>query len=176
MASRRGRKRKQNAKREPSGRVQRATPDQVRETVLQQRTRLVSRSDAGSELAGYLLGRLYLKNHVRQRRLVDAGLKWAQLVGAYCVIYGIPKPTPQACQMNANFGIPIVAELPEERIAAIKSEYHSAYSALMDAGMQPLKVTNSVCVNDEWPGGEFDKVKGSLVAGLSALVDRFGLA
>ena len=153
--------------------MERPSIDQIRETVLEQRTRLVSRSDAGSELAGYLLGRLYLKHHIKHRRFLDAGLKWSQLVGSYCQIRGIPKPTPQACSMNANYGVPTVAELPEERISAIKDEYHSAYGVLLSAGREPLNMTMSVCINDEWPGGETRKSIGSLNAGLLALVEHF---
>ena len=171
--ARRGRKRKNGVKREPSGRVQTATPDQIRSVVLDQRKRLVGSQDARSELSGYVLGRLHLKNYVRDRKLVDAGLKWTQLVGTYCRIYGIPKPTPQACQMNVSYGIPIVAELPEDRIAAIKSEYHSAFAALMDAGMIPLRVTNDVCVNDAWPGDNVQGFVDKLNAGLNALACHF---
>lgn len=170
---RRGRKRKNGTKREPSGRVQTPPAHEIRGVVLEQRRRLVGSEQATSELAGFVLGRLHLKRYINDRRLVDAGLKWAQLVGTYCRIYGIPKATPQACQMNVSYGIPIIAELPEDRIQAIKSEYHSAFAALMDAGMIPLRVTNDVCVNDSWPGDDVHGFVDKLDAGLQALACHF---
>lgn len=171
--ARRGRKRKATTKREPSGRVQRPDPDQVREVAIAHRKRLVGAKEATSELAGFPLGVLYIRRHIPHRRFVDAGIKWATLVASYARIVGIPKATPQACQMNVSFGVPIIAELPPERIAAIKDEYHSAYCALMDAGRKSLLVTNAVCIEDAWPSGEIQSFAGQLNAGLQALASHF---
>ena len=168
----RGRKRKVG-KREPNGRLQRPDPDQIREVALSQRRRVVGQKEATSELAGFPLGILFIRRHIPKRSYVDAGIKWASLSAAYARIMGTPKATPQACQMNASFGIPIVTEMDPDRISAIKEEYRSAYSALLDAGKRALTITNAICIEDACPSNEIQGFKDPLNDGLRALASHF---
>lgn len=170
--ARRGRKRK-TVKREPSGRVPRESKDQIREVAVSQRLRLVSSEQASNELAGFPLGILFLRQHIPTRRLVDAGARWAQLVASYARIVGIPSPNPRACQMNANFGTPLVSDLPDDVVNAIKSNYNSAFIALRDAGHRPTLITNDIVVRDEWPSAVTQDFLPDLLIGLEALAMHF---
>lgn len=168
---RRGRPRK-NTKREPSGRVERDTPDKIRSVALDQRRAVVGNAQASNELAESHLGILHIRGYIKDARLVSAGKRYAGIFSAHARLVGIPKPTANACAMGQSGGGGVI-QMEEHRIKGIKQRYNDASSALRACGKESYKITTMVVIDEALPAFEIETFIKPLNDGLRALAFHF---
>lgn len=175
--ARRGRKKKQNVKREPNGRVSRAGQgDKVFETVKTQphRRHLSNFRDAR---AADVLGNLSIAGLITSDQY-EAGKVWRQVVASHRRAMCIPSPDPRAGgadylseRVDAEAGgISLDDRSEDERDVSAIRRYQRVYRALYDAGRAALLEVNRVCIRDE----SVNEL-ASLRAGLTALSRHFGM-
>lgn len=131
-AQRRGRTRKYGT-REPSGRPQRPSVAEIRSSTIEARMRQhgLTLAQAGDRLAGYEIGRLYLR---RQIDLVDVEVcdDYVQTVARFMAITNPCHPFPKAMDYVATIR-GLGGELSDQEIATVRSRYDVPNEFLTDA-------------------------------------------
>jgi hypothetical protein len=177
-ATKRGRPRKMNVRRDASGKSRGEIVDLS--VVLNQPHRRDFKGDARkSELLGYPLGRLRLGDQVSETQH-RAGNEWALLVRSYAGAMGIPLGSPRsgsdhpeiASGMGGGSGpLPGTAE-HEKRIQRLRERYEGCFERLsllgrsLGRGNQILVAMRRVCIEERYPN---DSELGDLRLGLNAM-------
>ena len=169
MASRVGRKRKVNVKRTPSGAISRAGQD-PRVTVLQQRHRKGSLSQARSSAAGRLVNDdTHLTRGASRDALHRAAERLAEAYAAYQAALASRRP------MSVTSGGSSAPEDQERSIRAVKI-FTDANTVLVRAGAPVRAATLSLCCDhheEDWSPPFW--LAFHAVEGLKLLADHFGI-
>ncbi len=195
-AARRGRPRRSNVARTPSGQISRsagqreANENVIMQTVLEQRRRNhgLKQTQAKRAEAGYVLGRIYLDDQLGEHRQanslarvrLEAGNRYAEDVARYFGLTGIPFPSARAQNLFAVRGH--LGEDSSSRSAATRA----AANRMMDLegcllgchwqGRQVATTIRNVCVIDiEEARGWPEHMMEWLRIGLDALVMFYGI-
>lgn len=194
--ARRGRPRRSNVMRTPSGQISRSTrqkeinEEEIMQTALEQRWRNhgLNKKQAKRAEAGHVLGRIFLDNKLGKHNKADslahvrlqAGNRYAEDVARYFGLTGIPFPSARAQNLFAVRGHEGEDNL--SRAAATRA----ATNRIMDLegcllgchwqGRQVAATIRNVCVIDidearEWP----EHMMEWLRTGLDALVMFYGI-
>lgn len=158
--TKRGRPRKANVPREPSGRVasERAAKADWETRIGYRALHLAADGFPGldpiSPLSGTLLGRLRLSGQITGRQY-QAGDAWAGIVRRHSAIMGYSLGSKSSSFEMVSFGIPCVDEPDNEAIAEIRDRFRICYDALMvtckDYGMAVRDATYAVCIEGRAP-------------------------
>ncbi len=195
-AARRGRPRRGNVERTPSGQISRSAKqretneDEVMQTVLEQRRRNhgLHPKQAKRAEAGHVLGRIYLDNQLGEHRKIgslaharlEAGNRYAEDVARYFGLTGIPFPSTRAQNLFAVRGHE--GEDNTSRAAATRAatnrmmELEGCLLGCHWQGRQVATTIRNVCVIDidearGWP----EHMMEWLRTGLDALVMFYGI-
>lgn len=171
-AQRRGRTRKYGA-REPSGRPQRPSVAEIRSSTIEARMRQhgLTLAQAGDRLAGYEIGRLYLR---RQIDLVDVEVcdDYVQTVARFMALTNPNHPFPKAMDYVATIK-GIGGEPSQESINNIRKQYVEWLLPLrgdLERGIQPqvsgtdLMSFHGVVFYDNQAAGNLVQVKHCIAA------------
>lgn len=171
-----GARRREGVNRYTNGRIVNADrgekPAQIIATALAQPHR---RGNA-SPLAGYEFGRLFMGGAIDQRQFNAAETFMRRAVRYHrCITGTLPKFPSVAAEMVAT-STGAGAELDDETIAKIRSEYGEVQDALADAGMhyEGNAVLMRVCVMDRELTG--DAAMGAFRCALNAIAHRLRMA
>lgn len=163
------RKRVQNRPRYPSGKLKpeggTLSPTMVRRMIDQ------VRRDAANPLLGSQLGLLRLSGVLTDREM-SAGVKYAEVVGRYFRLKGLPSPSVKSPSYQRGFGLSLAADPDPEAIARAEKNYKSARAALERFGKATLNAVESVAVFD---ASLASTSHAALTSGLSMLAQHFGL-
>lgn len=162
-----GRERYPSGKLKPISAAEFATPTTVRR-MLDQALKAASNPLLGSEL-----GRLRLTGVLTDREM-SAGLRYAEIVGRYHRIKGVPQPSVRsvAYEQGTARGRSLINDPDPETVVTISRNFDSARAVLARFGRSMISIVDSITVF-EAPivAGAY----GALRCGLSALAAHFGL-
>lgn len=163
-AQRRGRIRK-NGAREPNGRPQRASVAEIRSSTIEARMRQhgLTLAQAGDRLAGYEIGRLYLR---RQIDLVDVEVcdDYVQTVARFMALTNPNHPFPKAMDYVATIK-GIGGEPSSDQIARTRKQYAEWLQPLNDECESLARMTfHGVVFYDNQAAGNLAQVKHCIAA------------
>lgn len=165
-AQRRGRPRK-NGAREPNGRPQRPSVAEIRSSTVYARMRQhgLTLVQAGERLAGYEIGRLYLRGQID---LVDVEVcdDYVQTVARFMALTNPQHPFPKAMDYVATIK-GIGGDPSDQEIATVRSKYDVPSKFLTDAknGVRDhLMAFHDVAFFDSPVGSRFKKIVAVLDA------------
>lgn len=161
-AQRRGRIRKQGA-REPNGQLQRPSVAEIRHATIEARMRQhgLTLAQAGDRLAGYELGRLYLR---RQIDLVDVEVcdDYVQTVARFLALTNPQHPFPKAMDYLAAKGIG--GEPSHEQIDRTRKRYLEWVAPLNECDSLARMMFHGVVFYDNPAAGKIEQVKHCIAA------------
>lgn len=162
-AQRRGRIRKYGA-REPSGRPQRPSVAEIRSSTIEARMRQhgLTLAQAGDRLAGYEIGRLYLR---RQIDLVDVEVcdDYVQTVARFMAITNPCHPFPKAMDYVATIR-GLGGEPSQEQIARTRKQYAEWLQPLNECESVARMTFHGVVFYDNQAAGNLVQVKHCIAA------------
>lgn len=195
-AGRKGRPRRENVVRTPSGQISRGagqrelSEGEIMQTVLEQRKRQYgfNLKQARSSEAGHVLGRIYLDDHLGEHRKakglaqvrLEAGNRYAEDVSRYFGLTGIPFPSTRAQNLFAvrgHHGDDSTSRAAATRAASNRMmELEGCLLGCHWQGRQVATTIRNVCVIDidqarDWP----EHMMEWLRTGLDALVMFYGI-
>ncbi len=145
----------------------------------------VKPEDAKDQLAGFTLGRLFLRGRYQNPKdpgsiseeQYQAGVQWASIVRKHAAIMGYRLDIHTPSFVMVAGGLDGAPEPEHEVIMRIRRQWSDCYSALMDTcrvyGMRVRDVTYGVCV-ENWPAGSLSAEDyGLLRYGLNTLAKLF---
>lgn len=161
-AQRRGRPRKFGS-REPSGRPQRETVAEARSMSIDARMRQhgLSLAQAGERLAGYEIGRMYLRHEID---LVDVEVcdDYVQTVARFMALCNPQHPFPKAIDYLAVRGES--GEPSQEQINAVRTRYTEWLKPLEECDSRARMTFHSVVFFDNPAGERLNQVKECIAA------------
>lgn len=162
-AQRRGRIRKQGA-REPNGQIQRPSVAEIRHATVEARMRQhgLTLAQAGDRLAGYEIGRLYLR---RQIDLVDVKVcdDYVQTVARFMALTNPQHPFPKAMDYLSTIK-GIGGEPPQSRIDGIRKQYNEWVAPLNDCESMARMTFHGVVFFDQPATDRIEQVKHCISA------------
>lgn len=165
MGRRAGRKRRQDAKRLPSGKIIYPYEDH-QATVKMQRLRKALWGGLSNEMLGYPLGVLALQSYITDEEFT-AGKAFTALWVRYSTLVGLPIPTPRAIDFNAMHGKSLLAEPEDKEVQAVKDRMIAIETRVIEiCGRIGFVQLRMVCIEESEP---FDRPL--LKRALAALVE-----
>ncbi len=147
----RGRKRRADAKRVPSGEINYRGEDSPKVTVIAQRLKQQAVKAHDNDLLGFPLGRLYVASQITLQQF-EAGCRFAALRSRYSQIMGFKLPTPRGVAWNGLSGLPTRSEPPLDEIDRAKMQLYQAEECIrLQCGNMGVQEVERVCVQDELP-------------------------
>lgn len=154
MAKHRGRRRKHDAARDRSGRIQSVAPAErgARAIACVTAYRLAhspgaNKTNVLDQRHGYELGRLCLARKITDGQH-DAGMAFQRLVGRVRAAIKAPKPTAQVTGYGNGGGGGDRPDIEPESYAALLRRYDAAYVALNSAGRAAVMAVNDCVIHD----------------------------
>jgi hypothetical protein len=183
-----GRRRKPGVRRDSSGKS-RGEPHIVHPETIAIRQRDLARDgisadDALNALAGFTLGRLYLRHQKNpqdpgaiSREQYEAGEAWTKIVHRHAALMGYSLTTRSQSFIMVG-GTNCAPEPLREEVERVRGKWRECYEALLKAlpgeGLAIQRVCYGVCI-ENWNVGQLSEVDyGHLRAGLNALVRVMG--
>ncbi len=169
--ARAGRKRKTDAAREPSGKVQRVYVNPKQQVAQQpHRLQVVKQYREWPEAETHF-GRLMLQGKISVSQY-EAGNQYAELAGRYRSAIHSPSINPCAVDLG-RVGKGRGEGMPDHSAKSIALRYDKAFVACGDAGYRAQRAVKDYAVLDQAvPDAETLKL---LIAGLTKLVSHFGI-
>jgi hypothetical protein len=140
-----GRRRNKHALRDANGKSRGESPEMIRAVALSYRARDVGWAAAGDPLAGYTLGRLFLRYQrsgfqdpgAIDERQFNAGQRYANLIRRHAGLMGLSlgNPKSQGFELVAS-GLSCAQEADDETVLKVRRQWNDCYRALMEAGRQ----------------------------------------
>lgn len=162
-AQRRGRTRKQGA-REPNGRPQRESVSEIKAEVIEARMRQhgLTLVQAGDRLAGYEIGRLYIRG---QLDLIDVEVcdDYVQIVARYLVLTNPQHPFPKAMDYVATIK-GLSGEPDQDYINRVRKAYANWYGPLTTCDGLSVMAFHNVAFFDHPAQGKLAQVKECIAA------------
>jgi len=122
--------------------------------------------EAGSEF-----GRSMIRGAITPAQYA-AGMRYAELVVAFCAVYDVPSPHPHSIDLT-RVGVSQGREMAPDVAEKIKEKYNAAFVACRVAGNRAQRVVKDCAVLDRRVG-DFSSL-ALLRSGLDALVHHFGI-
>lgn len=163
-----GRKRKQNVRREASGRVQRAYENPRRQVASQPHRMAVKPDFREDPRASTAFGRLMLNGYVTPAQY-EAGDRYAEITAKLRAVYDSASPHPRAIDLNRTGGGSGV-EMTTETAEAIKDRYKKAFDAVSEADTRAARAVKDCVIADKFP----ESIQ-LLKCGLNLLVTHYGI-
>ncbi len=162
-AQRRGRIRKQGA-REPSGKLQRPSVAEIRHATVEARMRQhgLTLVQAGDRLAGYEIGRLYLR---KQIDLVDVEVcdDYVQTVARFMALTNPQHPFPKAMDYLSTMK-GIGGEPSQSNIDRARKAYHDWVAPLNECESRARMTFHGVVFYDHPASGNVEQIRECIAA------------
>lgn len=140
--SKSGRKRRQGAKRSPSGKINTWEDPRGTVDIQRQKQEIARRRDPKY---GYPLGILHVERMITDE-MFEAGCAYAWLAWRYSQIKGFMLPRPRAINWEGSQGRALASEPTPSEVEEVEKRMDEANAAL-----QEHFIAITVLINDEWP-------------------------
>jgi hypothetical protein len=172
--ARRSRAKKPGA-REPNGRLQRQSVDQIKAVARGKRYQYgANRDNVDDGEWSTAIGRAYKWNLIKKHHL-QAAEKYVRICVLWSVINNVLSPFPKSPALMFEISGKTTRDFPDDFIRENESKVQDAINALKACGNDVYTSVDNVCRLDidcgAWPAHQL----ASLTIGLDALVDLFGI-
>lgn len=158
-------------RRKPSGRLAQTYVNPKAQAASQPHRRGVVRRFREWPEAGSEFGRSMIRGAITPAQYA-AGMRYAELVVAFCAVYDVPSPHPHSIDLT-RVGASQGREMPPDVAEKIKADYNAAFVACRGAGNRAQRIVKDCAVLDRRIG-DFASL-ALLRSGLDALVHHFGI-
>lgn len=166
-----GRKRKQSIRRQPNGQPYRGNDEKPVDTVVAVRMRMygLTKQNAGTELAGYEIGRMALRGvfGAEYQPAVDAVYEYVTAAADYLRIKSPMHPIPKAMDYLAGRGASLAPEPSLKSVQRIEEKYDRLLAKLNRADPQDRIIFHEIAFHDRNHGMRGENAVKSCVEALA---------